>query len=297
MIANISNNTVELQKFQQIAVLEKMEIEEQARDDSGQQEIEMIQTGDYIQSRDEYINTVHSNIPKLDIDFQHLNEEEVSEIAKTLLKNQDLFDKSQTKYGAAKGVYHSIDTGNAKPTCQPPHRVSPKERQVIKGLTDEMLQNGVIQHSVSPWASPIVLVKKKDGKHRFCIDFRNLNKITVRDVYPIPRIEDCLTALGGNHWFSTFDMHAGFWQIEMLIKIKQKTALIVDGGLYEFNVMPFGQTNATATFQRYMDILAGLKWTSLLVYLDDVCVFATTLKQHLERLEEAFSRFRLYNLK
>jgi urease gamma subunit len=81
MIANISNNTIELKKYKQIAVLEEMEIEEQARDDSGQQEIEMIQTGDYIQSRDEYINTVHSNIPKLDIDFQHLNEEEVSEIA------------------------------------------------------------------------------------------------------------------------------------------------------------------------------------------------------------------------
>jgi hypothetical protein len=169
---------------------------------------------------------------------------------------------------------------------------------MIKEMTDEMLQNGIIQPSMSPWASPIVLVKKKDGKQRFCIDFRRLNKITVRDVYPIPRIEDCLTALGGNHWFSTFDMHAGFWQIEMLEQDKQKTAFIVDGGLYEFNVMPFGLTNATATFQRYMDmVLAGLKWTSLLVYLDDVCVFATTLKQHLERLEEAFSRFRLYNLK
>ena len=140
--------------------------------------------------------------------------------------------------------------------------------------------------------------KEKRRKTAICIDFRNLNKITVRDVYPIPRIEDYLTALGGNHWFSTFDMHAGFWQIQMLEKDKQKTAFIVHGGLYEFNVMPFGLTNATATFQRYMDmVLAGLKWTSLLVFLDDVCVFATTLKQHLERLEEAFRRFRLYNLK
>ncbi len=89
MIANISNSTVELKKFQQIAVLEELDIEEQARDDSGQQEIDMIQTGDNIQSRDEYINMVHSNIPKLDIDFQHFNDEEVSEIAKTLLRNQD----------------------------------------------------------------------------------------------------------------------------------------------------------------------------------------------------------------
>ena len=114
-------------------------------------------------------------MPKLDIDFQSFNDEEVSAIAKTLLRNQDLFDTSQTKYGAAKGVYNSIDTGNAIPSCQPPHRVSPKERQMIKVMTDEMLQNGVIQHSMSPWASPIVLVTKKDGKQRFCIDFRNLN--------------------------------------------------------------------------------------------------------------------------
>ena len=165
-------------------------------------------------------------------------------------------------------------------------------------MTEEMLQNGVIQPSSSPWASPIVLVKKKDGKQRFCIDFRKLNKVTIRDVYPIPRIDDCLTALGGNQWFSTFDMHAGFWQIEMAAEDKPKTAFIVEGGLYEFKVMPFGLTNATATFQRYMDmVLAGLKWTSLLVYLDDVCVFSKSLEQHLSRLEEAFLRFRGYNLK
>ncbi len=147
--------------------------------------------------------------------------------------------------------------------------MSPKERQLLQEMTEEMLQKGVIQPSSSPLASPIVLVKKKDGKQRFCIDSRKLNKETIRDVYPIPRIDDCLTALGGNQWFSTFDMHAGFWQIEM-----------------------------AATFQRYMDmVLAGLKWISLLVYLDDVCVFSKSLEQHLSRLEEAFLRFRGYNLK
>jgi hypothetical protein len=133
---------------------------------------------------------------------------------------------------------HKIDTGKAIPTCVPPHRVSPKERQIIIDMTNEMLTNGVIKPSVSPWASPIVQVKKKDGKQIFCIDFRRLNKVTIRDVYPIPRIEDCLTAMGGNFLFSTFDMHAGFWQIGMLEQDKQKTAFIVDGGLYEFNVMP-----------------------------------------------------------
>jgi hypothetical protein len=97
-----------------------------------------------------------------------------------------------------------------------------------------------------------------------------LKKLLLNDLLP-----------GGNYWFSTFDMHAVFWQIEMTPKDKQKTAFTVDGGLYEFNVMSFGLTNAPATFQRYMDMVsAGLKWTSLFVYLDDECVFAKTLEEH-----------------
>ncbi len=98
-------------------------------------------------------------------------------------------------------MQHTIDTGQPRPVCQPPHRVSPKKRHLIREMTDDMWQNGVIRPSVSPWASPIVLVNKKDGKQRFCIDFRNLNKVTIRDVYPIPTKDDCLTALEGNQWF------------------------------------------------------------------------------------------------
>ena len=176
--------------------------------------------------------------------------------------------------------------------------MSPAERAVIKEMTKDMLERGAIQYSTSPWASPVILVKKKDGKQRFCIDFRKLNQVTTRDVYPIPRIDDCLHALGGNAFFSTFDLFAGYWQITMSEADRHKTAFIVDGGLYEFNVMPFGLTNATATFQRYMDlVLAGLIWSSLLVYLDDICIFATTLTEHLRRMEEMFLRLRKFELK
>ena len=161
-----------------------------------------------------------------------------------------------------------------------------------------MLANKVIKPSNSPWASPVVLVKEKDGSSRFCIDYRKLNEITTRDIYPLSRIEDCLGALGGNAYFSSLDLFAGYWQIPMDEKDKQKTAFIVDGGLFEFNVMPFGLTNATATFQRFMDlVLAGLKWNSLLVYLDDVCIFGKTFGEHLKNLEDTFKRLRAYNLK
>jgi hypothetical protein len=304
-LANISATEVTLEALQEIASVEEIDntfqIEHLTVIDENQKpnepEIRENQAGD-ARSRNELIESIKVAIPKLKISFEQFDDEELKSITNTLMRNKDLFDITIHKYGLDKGVQHIIDTRQARPVCQPPHRLSPKERQLIRDMTEDMLQNGVIRPSVSPWASPIVLVKKKDGKQRFCIDFRNLNKVAIRDVYPIPRIDDCLTALGDNQWFSTFDMNAGFWQIGMAEEDRHKTAFIVEGGLYEFNVMPFGLTNATATFQRYMDmVLAGLKWTSLLVYLDDVCVFSKSLDQHLRRLEETFARFRLYDLK
>ena len=249
-------------------------------------------------NRQENITYLTEKIPKLSVNLETFTDDEVNKIVELLIKYAHLFDTNVATYGAAKEVTHSIKTGISKPLSQPPHRASPAERQLIREMTDEMLANKIIQPSNSAWASPVVLVRKKDGKQRFCIDFRKLNEVTIRDVYPIPRVEDCLSALGGNKFFSSFDLFAGFWQIPMDEEDKNKTAFIVDGGLYEFNVMPFGLTNATATFQRYMDmVLAGLKWTSLLVYLDDICIFSKTLEEHLERLRITFKRFEAYRLK
>ena len=137
------------------------------------------------------------------------------------------------------------------------------------------------------------MVKKKDGSIRFCNDYRKLNEITTRDVYPLPRMDDSLAALSDMAWFSSMDMTAGFHQIKMNPADKLKTAFICDSGLYEYNVMPFGLTNAPATFQRLMDsVFAGLKWKSLLVYMDDVLVFSRTFDDHLKDLRAAFERIR-----
>jgi len=123
-----------------------------------------------------------------------------------------------------------------------------------------MLANKIIRPSRSPWSSPVVLVIKKDGTIRFCIDYRKLNNITIKDVYPLPRIDDSLSTLANNSYFSTLDLCSGYWQIPVAEADKVKTAFITHSGLFEWNVMPFGLTNAPATFQRYMDIvLAGLK--------------------------------------
>ena len=143
---------------------------------------------------------------------------------------------------------------------------------------EEMLQHGVVQPSTSPWASPIVLVKKKDGTTRFCVDYRKLNDVTRKDAYPLPRIDETLDALSGAKVFTTLDLASGYWQVEMSAADREKTAFATRHGLFEFQVMPFGLYNAPGTFQRLMEfVLAGLQWQKCLVYLDDVIVYGRDL--------------------
>jgi hypothetical protein len=134
-------------------------------------------------------------------------------------------------------------------------------------------------------------VKKKDGGIRFCVDYRKLNSVTEKDVYPLPRIDDTLDKLGKCKYFTTLDLASGYWQIELEEKDKPKTAFITPEGLFEFNVMPFGLTNAPATFQRTMNtILSGLTWLNCLVYLDDIIIFSHSFEQHIKNIEEVFER-------
>lgn len=180
---------------------------------------------------------------------------------------------------------HTIDTGSAHPIRQKPYRVAPSERQVITDQIKEMLHKGVIRESSSPWAAPVILVQKKDGSWRFCVDYRRLNSVTKKDVYPLPRIDDVVDCLHSASYFSSVDLKSGYWQIPMDPKHREKTAFITPDGLYEFNVMPFGLCNAPATFERFMDtILRGLKWEICLCYLDDVVIFGRTFDEHNTRL-------------
>jgi len=156
----------------------------------------------------------------------------------------------------------------------------------------------VIQPSQSPWASPIVLVQKKDGSTRFCVDYRRLNKVTRKDSYPLPRVDDLLDSLAGAQWFTTLDLASGYWQVEVDPEHREKTAFTTGQGLYEFRVMPFGLCNAPSTFQRLMElVLAGLEWDICLAYLDDIVVFGRTFSEHLQRLRTVLSRIKSANLK
>ena len=156
-----------------------------------------------------------------------------------------------------------------------------------------MLQHGVIQPSTSPWAAPIVLVKKKYCTTRFCIDYRKLNDVTRKEAYPLPHIDETLDALAGAKVFTTLDLASGYWQVEVDVADRERTAFTTSHGLFEFQVMPFGLCNAPGTFQRLMEfVLAGLQWQTCLVYLDDVIVYGRDFDEHLERLREVFQQFR-----
>ena len=161
-----------------------------------------------------------------------------------------------------------------------------------------MLQEGIIEPSNSPWASPVVLVKKKDGSLRYCIDYRKLNAVTRKDSYPLPRIDESLDTLKDARYFSTLDLASGYWQIELSEDAKQKSAFCTTSGLYQFKVMPFGLTNAPATFQRLMErVLAGLQWQICLVYIDDIIIFGKTIEDHIQQLQEVFNRLKMAGLK
>ena len=229
---------------------------------------------------------------------QHLNDDQSRRVKELLLKYKDVFSKGELDLGRTDLVRHSIDTGDHRPIKQPYRHLPVWQQQEAEKQIGDMLEKGVIEKSISPWASPIVLVKKKDGSTRFCIDYRRVNEITIKDAYPLPRIEDTFDALTGARWFSTLDLASGYWQVELEDEAKEKSAFAVRGGLYQWRVMPFGLCNAPATFERLMErILTGLHWEILLVYLDDVIIYGGTFDVELQRLETVFQRMRESKLK
>ena len=219
-------------------------------------------------------------------------------LKKILDKYSGVFSKGEWDLGWTDVVTHSIDTGDHKPFRQPMRRYPPAHLQAIDEHLSDMLHQGIIEPTSSPWASNIVLAKKKDGTYRCCIDFRQLNNITRKDAYPLPRTDTCLDAMAGSKWFSTFDLRSGFHQVSMSEVDSDKTAFITRRGMFKFKTMPFGLCNAVATFQRLMDlVLNGLNLTICLAYLDDIVLFSKTPEEHLERLELLLQRLQEANLK
>ena len=207
------------------------------------------------------------------------------------LANMHLFAKGKGDLGRTDIIQHRIHTGDQPAIKQRVRRYPAARREEERQLVEDMLAIGIIQESNSAWSSPTVLVKKKDGTTRFCINYRRLNQATKVDAYPLPHIEDSLNTLGGARFFCSLDLASGYWQVEMDAADREKTAFVTQGGLYEFRVMPFGLVNAPATFERLMErVLRGISWSECLVYLDDILVFGPDFGTKLARLEKVLDR-------
>lgn len=236
--------------------------------------------------------------PALTLQGDGLTPDQQRDMTNLLHKWSKAFASYDEDFGCTGVVKHQIPTGSAPPSHERYRPIPPSLYAELRYLLQNMLTSGVVRESASPWAAPIVLVKKKDGNWRFCVDYRKLNALTQKDAYPLPRIEEALTGLKSARWYSTLDLASGYWQVEMHPIDREKTAFTTPFGLYEFNRMPFGLCNAPATFQRLMQwCLGNLVNDSLLIYLDDVVVFSPDFSSHLHHLEEVFQCLHNHGLK
>ena len=243
-------------------------------------------------------NEVVDPLEDINLDKSTLNETQKKQLLTMLKEEKTTFASSPVDLGCLPDVEHSIGTGNSAPLRQPPYRTEMVKRKVLDSEIIKMQEAGVIRSSSSPWASPVVLVPKKDGSMRFCIDYRRLNAITQKDVFPLPLISEVLDSLNSAKYFSTLDLMSGYWQVKVKPEDIQKTAFTTHSGLWEFVRMPFGLTNAPGTFQRAMQAaLTGLQPHIAMVYLDDILIHSETFEQHLKDIRVVLRRLQQYNLK
>ena len=218
-----------------------------------------------------------------------LSEEEKVKLKNLLVKHMNIFSKDEEDIGRCELIKHRIDLcpGKETPFKQRHRRIPPMMIEEVRQHLEQLLSAGIIRKSKSPWASNIVLVRKKNVSLRLCADYRSLNSKTVKDAYALPRIEEIFDVLKGSKFFSTIDMKAGYHQVEIDEEHKERTAFTVGPlGFLEYNRMPFGLSNSLATYQRLMEECLGeYNMTICVIYLDDLMVFAETFEEHLHRLD------------
>ena len=245
-------------------------------------------------------NTVPDHLKELyERACQNIPETEFKNCLATLLrKHEAAFAKNKHDLGNCGLIKHRIITNGAAPIRQPlrrtPQGFESEEEEYLK----QQLDAGVIEPSSSAWASPVVLVRKKDNSVRWCIDYRKLNDITIKDAYPLPRIDLCLDCLSSAKIFSTMDLQSGYFQLQLDDRDREKTAFITKYGLYQYTRLPQGLATSPSTFQRTMELVfRGLQWKHLLIYLDDLIIYSTSWYSHFEKLDEVFTLLEKANLK
>lgn len=219
---------------------------------------------------------------------------EREDLQKLLHEYVDIFAVNPNKPTTTDLVMHEIETGDHRPINVKPYPMAKVHEEVVRNMIQEMLKNGIIAATKdSPWGFPVVLVTKRDGSMRFCVDYRKLNAITKTSSYPIQLVQDLMDCFHGAKYFSSIDLASGYWQIRMHPNSMEKTAFNSKFGSYVFLVMPFGLVKAPATFQSLMDKIFGdVQWKFVCVYFDDIFIYSKTFQQHLQHLREVFTRLR-----
>ena len=227
------------------------------------------------------------------------SEENRLKLRSLFVKYHNFFALEDLELGRTSLVKHKIVLEDPKPFRERYRRIPPHQYNEVKQHLKEMLEIGAIRKSNSPWASAVVLVHKKDGALRFCIDLRKINARTVKDAQTLPRIEESLDLLNGAMIFTCLDLKSGYWQVEYDEESIQYMAFTVGPvGFIECLRMPFGLTNAPVTFQRLMESCLGdlhLNWC--IIYLDDVIIYSKAPEEHIERLDGVFEKLQKAGLK
>ncbi|KAM8953265.1 adhesion G protein-coupled receptor F5-like [Pelodytes ibericus] len=214
---------------------------------------------------------------------------ELAQILELIREKGDTFSNQP---GYTPLATHRVETPGQHPLRQTPYRIPESVKDHMRKEIDEMLQLGVIEHSDSPWASPVVLVPKRDGTTRFCVDYQKLNDKTISDAYPMPRIDELLDKMARGQYLTTIDLCKGYWQIPLAEDAIPKSAFVTPFGLYQFKVMPFGMKNAPATFQRMVDRLLDGSQEYACAYLDDIAIFSNSWDEHLTHIGAILDRIR-----
>lgn len=237
------------------------------------------------------------DLPKVDIG-KGLSQDQAEKVSALLCKHRGTFSSHAQDFGYTDAVVHQIDTGSAHPIRQRHRPLPPTQYQAVREHIHELVNRGIVRESASPWASPIVVVQKKDKSIRLCVDYRQLNQLTHRDSFPLPRIEESLQALGGANFLSVLDLRSCYYQVAVHPDDIEKTAFVVPFGLYEYTRLPFGLSNAPATFQRLMQrCLGDQSFDNVLIYLDDIIVYSPDFDSHIAHLNRVLSRLCQHGLK
>ena len=231
-------------------------------------------------------------------DLSHLNDEQQREILTIINENNEAISQSETDLGFCDLIEHSIDTGEHKSVATRQWPIPNSVKEIIRDQCKKMIKMGVIQKCSSPWRSPTLLVKKKDNSYRYCIDFRQVNNITEKDKFPLPRIDTVLESLRGAKYFSSLDLKSGYYQIPIKKEDRIKTAFATDNETYCYNKMAMGLCNAASTFQRVMQsFLSPVLGRIAFVFLDDIIIFSETFEEHVNHLSEVFNLIKASGMK